>query len=322
MAENIGELNTRERNLLEKNEKSETKLWVVSSGKGGVGKTFISTSLGLTLSKLGHSVVVVDLDVTGANLHTSLGVMPSHLSIRQYFEGTKDLQETVLPTPYPHLSYIQGFWDSWTPNEFSLEHTKKLIKDLKSLKADYVLVDMSPGSLDFCLELLKSADEKIVVSTPEPTSIEKTYRFIESFLVHSLKENAQPDAYLQLIKTLRDHRQRVLDRPFSFRSYLKDNVGIQTDFFEAMTASPLRLIINSSRSQSNYDLGYSMRSVCNKYYDLSIDYMGAIDYDNAVWQSVRNREPVLIAQPFTPLAGQFLTICKHLIDPSELRAVI
>ena len=39
------------------------KVWVVASGKGGVGKTFVSSSLGITLSKLGHSVVVVDLDL-------------------------------------------------------------------------------------------------------------------------------------------------------------------------------------------------------------------------------------------------------------------
>jgi flagellar biosynthesis protein FlhG len=322
VAHNIGGLSARARNLIGKDENKKTQLWAVASGKGGVGKTFISTSLGLTLSKLGHSVVVLDLDLTGANLHTSLGVEPSHVSIRQYFEGTKNLQEVVLPTPYPHLSYIQGFWDAWTPTDISVEQSRRLINDIKNLKADYVIVDMSPGSLDSCLELLKAADEKIVVSTPEPTSIEKNYRFIESFLCHSLKDNSQPEAYKELIATLRNHRHRVLDKPFSFRSYLKENTGIQNDFFEAMTSSPVRLIINSSRSQTNNDLGFSIKSVCNKYYDLSIDYMGAVDYDNAVWQSVRNREPVLIAQPFTPLAGQFLTICKHLIDPSELRAVI
>ncbi|MCX7978519.1 MAG: ATP-binding protein, partial [Bdellovibrionaceae bacterium] len=62
--------------------------------------------------------------------------------------------------------------------------------------------------------------------------------------------------------------------------------------------------------------------VCDKYYDLKIDYAGSIDFDNAVWQSVRSREPVLLAQPFTPLAGQFLGICKHIVDQEELRAVV
>lgn len=301
---------------------TETQLWVVASGKGGIGKTFVSSSLGITLAKLGHSVVIVDLDLSGANIHTTLGIAPSHLNIRHYFEGSKDLQELVIPTSFPRLSYVQGFWDSWTPTDFSCAHIEKLIPELRKLRADYVVVDLGAGALEAHLQLFKNADEKILVTNPEPTSIEKTYRFIEAYLCHSLKENSTPDAYGSMISTLRNYRQRTLNKPFSFRSYLKEQSGIQFDFFESMSSTPIRLVMNSARSQSNVDLGYSIKSVCNKYYDLSIDYAGSIQYDNAVWQSVRNREHVLHAQPFTELAGQFLTVCKHLIDPEELRAVV
>jgi flagellar biosynthesis protein FlhG len=300
----------------------DAKLWVIASGKGGVGKTFMSASIAITLSKLGHSVVVVDLDLSGANIHTSLGVEPSHTNIRHFFEGTHSLQELVLATPFPKLSYVQGFWDSWTPTDLSVEQIRALTPELRKLKADYVIVDLGAGALESHLEIFKNADEKILVSSPEPTSIEKTYRFLEAYVCHSLKEDSVPEVYEKLISTLRSHRQRTLNKPFSFRSHLKELDGIQVDHFENLLKSPVRLMINSSRSQANEELGHSMKSVCYKYYDLSIDFAGAIDYDNAVWQSIRSREPVLIAQPFTPLAGQFLATCKHLIDPKELRAVI
>ncbi|KHD88117.1 MAG: ATP-binding protein [Bdellovibrio sp. ArHS] len=304
------------------NEHTETKLWVVASGKGGVGKTFVSSSLGITLSKLGHSVVIVDLDLSGANIHTSLGLPPSHMNIRHFFEGVKTLQELVIPTPFPHLSYVQGFWDSWTPTDFSYAQIQNLLPELKKLRADYVIVDLGAGALEAHLELFKAADEKFLITTPEPTSIEKTYRFIEAFVCHSLRESSTPDAYGNMISTLRNHRQRTLEKPFSFRSYLKEQTGFHYDFFEALSATPVRLIVNSARSQSNADLGHSIKSVCKKYYDLGIDFAGAIDFDNAVWQSIRSREHVLEAQPFTPLAGQFLATCKQLIDPEELRAVV
>ncbi|ASD62188.1 P-loop NTPase [Bdellovibrio bacteriovorus] len=304
------------------NKDHDTKLWVVASGKGGVGKTFVSSSLGMTLSKLGHSVVIVDLDLSGSNIHTVLGLNPSHMNIRHYFEGAKTLQELVIPTPYPHLSYVQGFWDAWTPTDFSQNQIQSLIPQLKNLRADYVIVDLGAGALEAHLELFKVADEKFLITTPEPTSIEKTYRFIESFMCYSLRENSTPDAYGNMISTLRNHRQRTLSKPFSFRSYLKEETGIHYDFFEALSSTPVRLLVNTSRNQANDDLGHSMKSVCNKYYDLGIDYIGAIDYDNAVWQSVRVREHVLVAQPFTPLAGQFLATCKQLIAPEELRAVV
>lgn len=301
---------------------ANAKVWAVCSGKGGVGKTFVSTSLGITLSKLGHSVTIVDLDLSGSNVHTVLGLSPSHMNIRHYFEGTKTLPELVIPTPFPKMSYVQGFWDSWTPTDFSHQQVMDLMPQLRTLKSEYVIVDLGAGALETHLDIFNEADEKFLITTPEPTSIEKTYRFIESYICHSLKKTAAPEAYNSLITTLRSYRQRTLSKPFSFRSHIKDAEGLNIDHFEELSSSPLRLIVNSCRNQNNEGLGYSMKSVCNKYYDLSIDFVGAIDFDNAVWQSVKVREHVLVAQPFTPLAGQFLTACKQLIDPEELRAVV
>ncbi|MGZ3770674.1 MAG: P-loop NTPase [Bdellovibrio sp.] len=304
------------------NKNFQTKIWAVASGKGGVGKTFVSSSLGITLSKLGHTVVIVDMDFCGANIHTSLGLPPAALNLRHFFEGSKKLQELINPTSFPNLSYIQGFWDSWTLTDQSLNQVEKILSELKKLKADYVIVDMGAGGTEAQLDLFKYADEKFLITTPEPTSVENTYRFIEAFVCHSLKSNSTPDAYKNMISTLRDHRQTTANKPFSFRSYLKETTGIEYDFFESITSQPIRLVMNSARSESNCELGHSIKSVCNKYYDLSIDYAGSIDFDNAVWQSIRCREHVLAAQPFTPLAGQFLTLCKLLIDPRELRAVV
>ncbi|WP_413289373.1 P-loop NTPase [Bdellovibrio sp. HCB337] len=298
------------------------QIWTVASGKGGVGKTFVTSSLAICLSKLGHSVVIVDLDLSGANVHTAFGMSPASNSIRHFFEGSKTLSELVIPTQVPRVSYIQGFWDAWTPTDLSVEQVRHLAPEMKKLNADYVIVDLGAGALESHLEMLKLADEKILLSSPEPTSIEKTYRFIESFVCHSLKDHSIPEAYDHMIQQLRNHRHGFSEKNFSFRTYLRENSGIQPDFFDALMTKPLRLIVNSCRSQANTELGHAMKSVCYKYYDFKVDFLGSIDYDNAVWQSIRNREPVLIAQPFTPLAGQFLTTCKQLIDPKELRAVI
>lgn len=302
--------------------KSRAKVWVVGSGKGGVGKTFVSTSLAISLSKLGHNVVVVDLDLSGANVHTALGLNPSHMNIRHFFESQKALQELVIPTPFSKLSYIQGYWDSWVPTDFAPNQIQKLIPELHTLRADYVIVDIGAGAMAGHLDLFKAADEKIIVSSPEPSSIEKTYRYLEAYVCNTLREDAAPEAWDKLLSTLRHHRQGSLGRPFSFKTYLTSQSGIEYSFFESLSKNPIRLIVNGCRNHENTELGYSMKSVCNKYYDLSIDFAGAIDFDNAVWQAARVREPMLISQPFTPLAGQFLNICKHLIDPEELRAVI
>lgn len=303
-------------------EKNAPCIWGISSGKGGVGKTFISTSLALTVSKLGHKVVLVDFDLTGANSHTALGIDPSHMNLRHYFESTKSLDDIILNTPHPNLEYIQGFWDSWGPVSIENSHIQQFWKDLKNIDADYVIIDLGTGFYEHHMNIFKRCDERFLITTPEPTSIEKTYRFIESLICSTLKENSTPDAFGKLMYVLRDHRQRILPEPFSFKKYLTANEGFIFDHFEQLSKKPVQLIVNSVRSPQQMELGHSMKSVACKYYDLSLEFAAAIDFDNAVWQSLRNREPVLVAQPFTPLSGQFLSLCKHMIDPEELRAVI
>lgn len=303
-------------------EKKIPKIWAVASGKGGVGKTFISTSFGITLSKLGHSVIVIDLDLGGANIHTSLGEEPANLNIRHFFEGNKSLIQLVNSTDFPKLSFIQGFWDMWTPVDFTIDQVLQLMDNVKTLNADYVILDLGAGSVESHLNLFKMADEKFLVTTPDVTSIEKTYRFIEAYVCNSLKAHSTPESFNKMLSTLREYRQRKLKKPFSFRSYLKNSQGLSYDVFESLSTNPIRLIVNSSRYKSDEDLGHSMKIVCSKYYDLSLDYVCAIDYDNAVWRSLGERSHVLISQPFTSLSGQFLGTCKHLIAPEELRAVI
>lgn len=301
--------------------KKSPQIWAVASGKGGVGKTFISASLGITLSKLSHSVLIIDLDTTGANVHTTLGTPPASLSLRHWVEEKMQLTEVITNTSIPRLSFIQGTWDSWSSSVFTKENARSLMEEVVKLRYDYVIVDLGPGPQEYALEIMECADEKIVVANPEPTSIEKNYRFLEAHICNGLRSCARPEAFNNLIKELQAYRHKKLKKPFSFREFLKKNEGFMIDHFEALNKKPVRLLVNSSRGESDAVLGHSIKSVCSKYYDLSLDYLGAIEYDNAVWQSVRNREPVLVAQPFTPLAGQFLHVCKHLIAPEELSAV-
>ena len=295
---------------------SSAKLWAVGAGKGGVGKTFVASSLGITLSKLNHKVLLVDFDLTGANLHTTFGLSPSKNNLFSYFSGESKLEDLVQQTNIPKVFLLQGFWDSWSPADISLDQTKKIILDCQALPYDYVIFDLGAGAAHSHLEVFHQADERILISNSEPTCVEKNYRFIEAFICHSLKADATPEVIAKLQNSLRDYRATDKHGYFSFRKYLEASIGLQSEFFERIQRKPLRLIINESRSRLDQDLGYSVKSVCHKYFDFSIDYVGCIDFDNAVWQSVKGHEPVLIEKPFTPLAAQFLSVCKQLTNPN------
>lgn len=301
-------------------------LWVIGSGKGGVGKTFLTSNLGVTLSKMDKRVLLVDLDFSGANLHTSLGEPHSDVNLYQYWVGGQPLSAVIRSTAIPRVSYIQGHWDQWSPLALDLENSHRLIEDLRKSNFDYVLVDLGPGASEFHLDLFHQSDERFLVTTPEPTSIEKTYRFVESMVTWTLRESATPEAFNKLVKALTQYRASHKVGSFSFRQYLNQAVGFDFNYFEQIDQKPIRLIVNESRSQQDRELGHSIQSVCKKFYDLPLKYTGALDHDNAVWQSVRGRSPVLMDKPFTPLAGQMLAMCKELTQPNYgsqfLKAVV
>jgi flagellar biosynthesis protein FlhG len=293
-----------------------TQLWVVSAGKGGVGKTFVTSSLGITLSKLNQKVCVVDLDSSGGNLHSVFGLPLSEKNLRQYFFENKKLTDLAVPTKIPHLSCIQGFWDTWSQTDLNQSQIKTFIKDIKeSGKYDFVIVDTTAGAWLPQLELFNDADERFLVTNTEPTAVEKNYRFIESYLCFLLQKSFFKSDLSAAQKFLREFRSAAKKDFRTFRSVIEAQFGKPESIFAKFDENPIHLIVNATRSNLDEDLGHSIKSVVYKYFGLTMDYKGHIEYDNAVWQSVKNREPVLIEKPFTPLAGQFLTICKSLLSP-------
>ena len=115
----------------------------VASGKGGTGKTVLSGNLGVALARKGKKVILMDLDLGGANLHTCLGIKNDRPGIGDYiYKHVQSLTDIVYPTPVQGLSFIPG--DVLLPGTANLDYgtKKKIIRNIKNLNADYILLDL------------------------------------------------------------------------------------------------------------------------------------------------------------------------------------
>ena len=123
-------------------------IWAVGGGKGGTGKSFVASSLGLSLAGLGHDVVLVDVDLGAPNLHTFFGMNDAHPNIGDFLAGRfRSLNDAVLRTPFERLGLIRG-----PENAFfiaNLNHYKKLklMRHIKILEARHVVLNLGPGGL-------------------------------------------------------------------------------------------------------------------------------------------------------------------------------
>ena len=157
------------------------QIWAIGGGKGGVGKSLIASSLAISLSRLGHKVVAVDLDLGGANLHTTLGIDLPKQTLGDFLSRRiNDIADCVIPTGIPHLDLISGAQDAMNITSLKPSQKAALLKSIRQLDADYIIFDLGAGTGINTLDFFLFSDFGFIVTLPEPTSIENSYRFIKS----------------------------------------------------------------------------------------------------------------------------------------------
>lgn len=151
----------------------------VTSGKGGVGKTFVSANLAAALAARGQKVLVLDADLGLANLDVVLNLHPK-LTLHDVFTDKCTLDQAILPAPGGFSVLLAGSglveYSRLTPDV-----RDKLLKILDAIKPrfDWVLIDTGAGISDVVLFAVSLATDVLVVATPEPTSLTDAYATIK-----------------------------------------------------------------------------------------------------------------------------------------------
>ncbi len=155
------------------------KVVAVTSGKGGVGKTFVSANLAAALAKLGQRVLVLDADLGLANLDVVLNLYPK-ITLHDVFTGKAKLEEAIIRAPGGFSVLLAGSgmveYSRLTP-----EVRDDFLRIMAGLVPHYdvVLLDTGAGISDVVLFAVSLASEVIVVATPEPTSLTDAYATIK-----------------------------------------------------------------------------------------------------------------------------------------------
>ncbi|TGB04788.1 MinD/ParA family protein [Halobacillus salinus] len=165
--------------LRQMNSKKKARTIAISSGKGGVGKSNFTINFALKLMEHKKRVLIIDMDIGMGNIDILLGVTPRH-SFVDLFKNGSSIQEIIESGPND-LSYIaggSGLTDVFQLDEAMFLHFQSQFESLIA-SYDYILFDMGAGATNDSLHFISSADESIVVTTPEPTSITDAYAMIK-----------------------------------------------------------------------------------------------------------------------------------------------
>jgi flagellar biosynthesis protein FlhG len=75
-----------------------------------------------------------------------------------------------------------------------------------------------------------------------------------------------------------------------------------------------KLLINQARTQTDVDIGFSVKTVCKRYFGIEMDYVGYLDYDSAVWQAVRRKRPLMTEFPTSRLVASIERVVQYLLN--------
>ncbi len=297
----------------------------VGGGKGGVGKTLLTSSLAIALARLGRKVAVVDADLGGANLHTVLGIPHPMRSLTDFLvKEVADLREILTPTHTPDLWLISGAGATMDIANIKHAQKEKIIRKLSTLPVDHLLLDLGAGSTFNTIDFFLTAQEGIMVVVPEPTSIENAYHFLKSAFYRRLKRAASLTGVAEAIEqAMHEKLWRGIKTPRELVEAVNQiDPGAGAALLrEAATFTP-HLIVNEVRRAGDRYLGPEICAACSTYFGIDVGFLGATEHDEKVVEALRFKKAPLELHPASPFALSVFSIARKVLAAQETAHVV
>ncbi|MDZ7290643.1 MAG: AAA family ATPase [candidate division KSB1 bacterium] len=306
-----------------KTNRDRVRVITVAGGKGGIGKTMICASLGIALAESGSRVTLVDADLGGANLHTVVGMyMPGKTIYDFLTRKAKTLGELALETTIEGLSLISGAAGIVGLANIEYWEKLKMIRHLRKLDADFVVVDIGAGMSLNEIDLFNAGDIPIVVANPEPTSIQECYNFLKvaifrrlrrefanSYLVQELLDHCKDPSHANDRRLLAEIGDEVLRRD--------RREGVR--FFKTVNEFTPKLILNRIFDYQETRDGLALQIAAQDLLQVRLEYWGYMSYDPAIPQAIRDMRPQDLLAPESANRQRFLMIVRKYLLGEKIR---
>lgn len=255
-----------ERNLPKRN----SKVITVTSGKGGVGKTNIAVNLGICLSEYGFKVIILDADLGLANIDVVFGIIPKYTLV-DVINNQKSILEILTDGP-KNVKFISGGSGVEQLTKLNKQQLEKFIENISLLDklADFIIIDTGAGVSENVISFIMAADEVLLVTTPEPTSITDAYALIK--MVSNRDKN-------KLIKVIVNRAENQNEA----ENILK-KLSLVAERFLAIKLIPLGFILNDDlvpkavRMQQPFTIAYPrsnaakhIKDICKRLVQIKVE---------------------------------------------------
>jgi flagellar biosynthesis protein FlhG len=229
----------------------QTRVVTVTSGKGGVGKSNFSLNFALGLIESGKKVVILDVDLGLANIDVLMGLSPKNYLFDMIDKG-KTVWDVLEKGPNG-LEFISGGTGFSQLLQLSDAQINQFMEKMSALNgyADYIILDTGAGLSNESLRFIVAADDVVLVTTPEPTSITDAYAVVK--IIHSKDPQVRFKMVVNRVNNVKEGKsayekialvsKRFLNMDISSLGYVHDDAHVskavkrQVPFFLAYPSS-------------------------------------------------------------------------------------
>jgi len=292
-------------------------VWAIAGGKGGTGKTVVTTNLGVQIAQKGSKVLLIDGDLGGANLHTCLGMNNPKKSLGDFLSRKSDNLEDILSeTRMDNLFLINGSKDMLDVANLKYTQKMRFIKQFKKLDMDFILIDLGAGTNFNILDFFISADVGILVLMPEPTSIENAYRFLKATFYRKLRSAVSMPLIRKIVDDVISNKKKGdIKAPIDLLRKIQEiDQSTYEEVCKVIDEFKIKIVINQIRATGDLEIGEAMSKACKRYFGIETEFLGCVHYDEKVWKSIQARVPLAVSEPNSRTSKEINKLIGKLLE--------
>ncbi|MBU1899451.1 P-loop NTPase, partial [Myxococcota bacterium] len=272
-------------------------VWSFGGGKGGVGKSLICASVAIELAKRGQRVLAVDADLGAANLHTLLGVARPARTLGDFFaaEAEAGLMPFTVETEIEGLRLLSGAASILEDAHPRPAEKRRLAARLLALDVDAVLIDLGAGAHYNTIDFFNFSGRGLVVTGPEPTSIQNAYAFLKSSVFRAFEQLLPQERWIErllsrAIKPTEVGRVDSVDRLLA--AFEAQSPEVASAARVLLAACPARLVLNQATPKEERKILAAVELVCRRYLSLSPPHLSSVPIEPDIARAIRRMRPV------------------------------
>ncbi len=310
----------------------------ILGAKGGVGTSLFSANLAIYLATIGKSVLAVDADPSGADLHAMLGIGPRvapYVAPTPAFGMEPTLASLVstldhdaantLPLrdpvdgPIPSLRLMDGGLSEPHRGSARRSSLRELEKRLAKQEVDFAVVDLGSAATDAAIRFWCAASHRLALTIPEPNAVSGLYRLVRKAyaamalgrMTDERQQAALHTAFARAGQTPAPSDIAALVR----REWPELGEALQT----CMSEIDFPFVVNQARLRADLELGDQITVAARRRYGVHLKYFGYVEHDDAVRSCSRKRRPLLLESPGSRASRNIEKIARRLFASKEAR---